>query len=93
MLIPHDRNPTDPFPNRDVICPKMFDDNLNTMWHGPHANDPDNPLINLPADKISIIFKVSIEILSPHHGVTNITVAVLSSQMSYRNINQFKGKY
>ena len=90
MLIPHDRKPTDPFPNRDVICPKMFDDDLNTQWHGPSGtskNDPDNILINLPADKISITFKVSIEILSPHHGVTNITVAILSSQMSYLNIN------
>jgi len=39
----------------------MFDDNLDSNWHGPSAwHDPDNILINLPADKISVTFKVSI---------------------------------
>ena len=48
-------------PNLKAVCSKMFDDDLDSNWHGPSAwKDPDDILINLPADKISVTFKVSI---------------------------------
>ena len=41
----------------------MFDNDLTSKWDGPSgttAHDPNNILPNLPADKISVTFKVSI---------------------------------
>ena len=40
----------------------MFDNDLDSNWHGPSGtttNDPNQILANLPADKISVTFKVS----------------------------------
>ena len=41
----------------------MFDNDLGSNWHGPSgttSSDLNNILANLPADKISVSFKVSI---------------------------------
>ena len=66
-LILYERKADGNFPKSTAVCSKMFDDNLDNpqskscCWHGLSGpKDSNDILINLPADKISVTFKVSI---------------------------------